>query len=49
MFWTTVVILLVLWMLGWVNNLGGQYIHMLLILVGAVVIFNLIRSRQAAF
>jgi hypothetical protein len=49
MIWTTVVILMVLWMLGWFNNIGGQYVHLLFVAAGAVVIYNLIRSRQAAF
>ena len=49
MIWITLVALLVLWVLGWFNNVGGQYIHVLLVVAGAIVIYNLIRSRQAAF
>jgi hypothetical protein len=49
MLWTTLVILLVLWGLGWMNNVAGQYIHLLLIVAGAVLIYNRIKSRAAAF
>jgi hypothetical protein len=49
MLWTIFIILLVLWLLGWIGGFGGQFIHLLLIAAGAVMIFNLIRSRRAAF
>ena len=49
MLWTIFVILLVLWLLGWITSIGGQFIHLLLIVAGAVLIFNLITNRRAAF
>ncbi len=47
--WTIVVILLVLWLLGFIAGVGGQFIHLLLIVAGAVLIFNLITNRREAF
>jgi hypothetical protein len=47
--WTIFVILLVLWLLGLIGGVGGQLVHWLIIAAGAVVIYNLIRSRRAAF
>lgn len=47
--WTIVVILLVLWLLGFIASVGGQFIHLLLIVAGAVLIFNLITNRREAF
>jgi len=49
MIWTLFVILLVLWLLGFIASIGGQFIHLLLIVAGAVLIFNLISNRQKAF
>ena len=49
MVWTIFVILLVLWLLGFMASIGGQYIHLLLIVAGAVLIFNLISNRRQAF
>ena len=49
MLWTIFVILLILWLLGLIGGVGGQFIHLLFIAAGAVMIFNLIRSRRAAF
>lgn len=49
MLWTVVAILVILWLLGVIGNVGGEFIHVLIIVAGAVLIFNLIRSRRAAF
>ena len=49
MIWTIFVILLVLWLLGLISGVGGGFIHLLLIVAGAVLVFNLIRNRQQAF
>lgn len=47
MLWTILVILLVLWFLGMVtaNTLGG-FIHILLLVAVAVVIFRVIQGRR---
>ena len=48
MLWTIFVILLVLWLLGLVTSytLGG-FIHILLLIAGVVLVFNLIQGRRA--
>jgi hypothetical protein len=49
MIWTIFVILLALWLLGLIGGIGGGFIHLLLIIAGAVLIFNLITNRRKAF
>jgi hypothetical protein len=44
--WTAVVILFILWLLGFSINVGGSLIHLLLVLVLIGIIYNLfIRKR----
>jgi hypothetical protein len=47
MLWTVFLVLLVLWALGLVSSytLGG-FIHILLVLAVAVLLFNLIQGRR---
>jgi Family of unknown function (DUF5670) len=45
MLWTIVVILLVLWLLGFSLHIAGSLIHILLVVAVIVLIFNLIRGR----
>jgi hypothetical protein len=44
--WTVVVILVVLWLLGFVLRIGGDLIHLLLLIAGAVLIYNLVTGRR---
>lgn len=47
MLWTIVVILVVLWLLGFlVFPIGGGLIHILLVIAVIVVIYNLITGRR---
>lgn len=47
MLWTIVGILIVLWLLGLVANIGGALIHLLLVAAVVVFLFNLIsRGRR---
>jgi hypothetical protein len=46
MLWTIVVILIVLWLLGLVGNIGGGLIHILLVIAAIVVIYNLFVGRR---
>jgi hypothetical protein len=47
MLWTIVGVLLVLWLLGLVANIGGALIHVLLVLAVVVFLFNLVsRGRR---
>lgn len=47
MLWTIVVILVVLWLLGFVANVGGGLIHLLLVIALIVIAFNLLQGRRA--
>jgi hypothetical protein len=46
MLWTIIVILFVLWLLGFTLHLGGGLIHILLVLAVIVLIFNLLSGRR---
>lgn len=48
MLWTIVIILLILWLLGFVTaNTFGGLIHVLLIIAIVVIALNLLRGRRA--
>jgi hypothetical protein len=47
MLWTIVVILVVLWLLGLVANIGGGLIHALLVIAVIIMVVNLLRGRRA--
>jgi hypothetical protein len=49
MLWTIFIILIALWLLGLIGGIGGQFIHLLLLVAGAVLIYNIIRNRLQAF
>jgi hypothetical protein len=40
------VILLVLWLLGFVANVAGSFIHILLVIVAIVVVVKLVTGRN---
>ncbi|AFY59331.1 MULTISPECIES: lmo0937 family membrane protein [Cyanophyceae] len=44
--WTIVVVLFILWLLGFTINIGGGLIHILLVLVLIGVIYNLFMRRK---
>lgn len=47
MLWTICVILLVLWLLGWIGfHLLGAYIHILLVLALIVLLIQLFTGRR---
>lgn len=46
MLWTLLLVLLVLWALGLVANVGGGLIHLLLVVVAVVLIVNLVSGRR---
>ena len=46
MLWTIVVILLVLWALGFADHVGGGLIHLLLVIALIVVVVQLIQGRR---
>jgi hypothetical protein len=48
MLWTIFVILLVLWLLGWIGfHVIGAYIHILLVIALVVLILQLVQGRRA--
>ena len=46
MLWTILVILLVLWLLGFSLHIAAGLIHLLLVVALAVLIFNLVTGRR---
>jgi hypothetical protein len=48
MLWTIIAILVVLWLLGFVGGVGGNLIHLLLVIAAVVLIFQLITGRRVA-
>ncbi|TMD85982.1 MAG: lmo0937 family membrane protein [Chloroflexi bacterium] len=47
MIWTIVVVLFVLWLLGFALSFGGGLIHLLLVLAVIGIIYNLLVGRRA--
>ena len=47
MLWTIVVILLILWLLGFTFHVGAGLIHILLIIGIIVLIWNFVAGRRA--
>ena len=46
MLYTIVVVLLVLWLIGLLANVGGGLIHLILLVAGVVFVFQLISGRR---
>ena len=46
MLWTIVVILLVLWLLGLIGQVGGGLIHLLLVVAAVVFLIQLLSGRR---
>jgi len=46
MLWTIVVLLAVLWLLGFSFHVGGGLIHLLLVIAVVVLVFNLLSGRR---
>jgi len=44
--WTAVVVLVVLWLLGFSIHLGGSLIHLLLVLALIGIVYNLFVGRR---
>jgi hypothetical protein len=47
MLWTLLVVLLVLWLLGFSFSVGGGLIHLLLVVALVVLVFQLFTGRRA--
>jgi len=48
MLWTIVVVLFILWLLGFGLHVGGGLIHLLLVVALVVFVINLISGRRRA-
>jgi Family of unknown function (DUF5670) len=48
MLWTIVVVLLILWLLGFSFHVGGGLIHLLLVVGLVVLVINLLSGRRSA-
>jgi hypothetical protein len=46
MLWTILVILLILWLVGFIAQIGGGFIHLLLVVAAIVLIYNLLTGRR---
>lgn len=46
MLWTIVVVLLILWLLGFSLHIAGGLIHLLLVVALVVVVINLLGGRR---
>lgn len=47
MLWTILVVLVILWLLGFVSHVGGNLIHILLVIALIVLIYNVVIGRRA--
>jgi hypothetical protein len=47
MLWTLIVLLLILWVLGFSFHVAGGLIHLLLVVALVVLVFQLITGRRA--
>jgi len=45
--WTIIVILFVLWLIGFAVHIGGSLIHLLLVVALVALVWNLITGRKA--
>ena len=45
--WTVIVVLVVLWLLGFILQIGGGLIHILLVIALIVLIYNLLTRSRA--
>ena len=48
MLWTIIVILVVLWLLGFLTNVAGGLIHLLLVIALIVLVLQLLSGRSTA-
>jgi hypothetical protein len=46
--WTIIVVLFVLWLIGFIAHVGGGLIHLLLVIAVIVLIYNLVIGRGAS-
>jgi hypothetical protein len=47
MLWTIIAILVILWLLGFIANIGGGIIHLLLVIAVLVFLWQLFTGRRS--
>jgi hypothetical protein len=45
--WTVIVVLFVLWVLGFAIHIGGSLIHLLLVVALILLVYNIVTGRGA--
>jgi len=45
--WTLIVILVALWLIGFIAHVAGGFIHLLLVIALILLVFNLLTGRGA--
>ncbi len=48
MLWIIAVVLVILWLLGFVGQVGGNLIHLLLVVALIVIVYNFVQGRGRA-
>ena len=46
MLWTIIVILIILWLLGFLTHVGGGLIHLILVIAVIILVIQLISGRR---
>ena len=46
MLWTILVILVILWLLGFVMKIGGGFIHLILVIAVIILVIQLLTGRR---
>ncbi len=46
MLWTILVVLVILWLLGFSFHIGGGLIHILLVIAVIILVYNLLTGRR---
>jgi hypothetical protein len=46
LFWTVAIILVVLWLFGFITGFGGALIHLLLVIAVIVILYRLFTGRN---
>lgn len=46
--WTVIVVVFILWLLGFIGHIGGDFIHLLLVIALIAFIYNMLTGRKAA-
>ncbi|MGD0395342.1 MAG: lmo0937 family membrane protein [Nitrososphaerales archaeon] len=46
LFWTVAIILVVLWLFGFITGFGGALIHLLIVIAVIVVLYRLLTGRN---